>query len=84
MCNKRGLTPLDVCQPQVRQSIYGKDFKYKIFKHIILVEIALSNGQNPQQKIQYTGETWRKTKTLRSRDATWSRWELANVLIYSF
>ena len=23
MCNKRGLTPLDVCQPQVRQSIYG-------------------------------------------------------------
>ncbi|KAF7635697.1 hypothetical protein Mgra_00004940 [Meloidogyne graminicola] len=58
ICNKRGLTPLDVCQPQVRQSIY---------------EIALSNGQNPQQKIQYNGDSWRNTKTKRSREATWSR-----------
>lgn len=24
MCNKRGLTPLDVCQPQVRQIIEGE------------------------------------------------------------
>lgn len=58
ICNKRGLTPLDVCQPQVRQSIY---------------EIALSSGQNPQQKIQYNGDSWRNTKTKRSREATWSR-----------
>jgi len=61
ICNRRGLTPLDVCQPQARRSVY---------------EISLELGQNPEQKVAYAGDTWRAgtAKTLRSRDATWSRY----------
>lgn len=58
LCNKRGLTPLDVCQPQVRRNIY---------------DIAVEHGQNPNQKVQYRDASY-NTKTLRSRDATWSRY----------
>jgi integrin-linked kinase len=58
VCNKRNLTPLDVCQPQVRQSIY---------------EIAIENGQDVAHKIPFRDETWRNTKT-RTRDATLSRY----------
>lgn len=61
ICNRRGLTPIDVCRPQSREAIY---------------QIALELGQNPGQKIPYAGDGWRAgtAKTLRSRDATWSRY----------
>lgn len=72
ICNKRNLTPLDVCQPAVRQAIYGKKLCVKI-KLSNISEIAIEHGQNVSQKIPFRDETWRNTKT-RTRDATLSRY----------
>uniref|UniRef100_A0A7E4V179 Protein kinase domain-containing protein n=1 Tax=Panagrellus redivivus TaxID=6233 RepID=A0A7E4V179_PANRE len=58
LCNKRGLTSIDVCQPQVRQS---------------LIEVALSSGQNLNQKLPFREQNWGGTKT-RAREATLSRY----------
>lgn len=41
---------------------------------LLFLDIALENGQNPNQKVQYRDENWKNSKTLRSRDATWSRY----------
>lgn len=72
LCNKRGLTPLDVCQPQVRQSIQGT-LSHCISHEHPSPEIAMEHGQNVNQKIPYRDENWRNTKT-RTRDATLSRY----------
>ncbi|VDM97206.1 unnamed protein product [Thelazia callipaeda] len=57
-CNKKGQTPLDVCQPQVRNAI---------------MEIAHQHGQNVNERIPFKDQTWKGTKT-RTRDATLSRY----------
>lgn len=44
-----------------------------IYCYCFCAEIAIVYGQNPNQKMQYRDDGWKNAKTLRSRDATWSR-----------
>ncbi|ETN76257.1 ankyrin repeat protein [Necator americanus] len=62
-CNKRGQTPMDVCQGPSRQAI---------------AEIAIENGQNPNERIPFKDQTWKGTKS-RTRDATLSRYTGVDV-----
>ncbi|VDM68321.1 unnamed protein product [Strongylus vulgaris] len=62
-CNKRGQTPMDVCQGPCRQAI---------------AEIAMENGQNPNERIPFKDQTWKGTKS-RTRDATLSRYTGVDV-----
>ncbi|EPB74509.1 ankyrin repeat protein [Ancylostoma ceylanicum] len=62
-CNKRGQTPMDVCQGPCRQAI---------------AEIAIENGQNPNERIPFKDQTWKGTKS-RTRDATLSRYTGVDV-----
>ncbi|KAE9417909.1 hypothetical protein Angca_003262, partial [Angiostrongylus cantonensis] len=62
-CNKRGHTPMDVCQGPSRQAI---------------AEIAIENGQNPNERIPFKDQTWKGTKS-RTRDATLSRYTGVDV-----
>ncbi|VDL70010.1 unnamed protein product [Nippostrongylus brasiliensis] len=62
-CNKRGQTPMDVCQGPSRQAI---------------AEIAVENGQNPNERIPFKDQTWKGTKS-RTRDATLSRYTGVDV-----
>ncbi|KAK5971931.1 Integrin-linked protein kinase [Trichostrongylus colubriformis] len=62
-CNKRGQTPMDVCQGPSRQAI---------------AEIAMENGQNPNERIPFKDQTWKGTKS-RTRDATLSRYTGVDV-----
>lgn len=73
LCNKRGLTSIDVCQPAIRQAVIGMiDFVIcKIISNF--VEYAINHNQNLNQKIPYRDQNWMGTKT-RAREATLSRY----------
>lgn len=51
----------------------------------INIDIAIESGQNLDQKVPYRDDNWKNSKTLRSRDATWSRYTGVDIkdLVFS-